>query len=137
MQGHEPSRGVQVLATGATTALVVLTGLCSLFLGTIGYFGLQFGILTGCTTDFACTETLCSPCVAPFTWLTVGAGIQLLLLICLVVLTWRFWSRGRRSLVVGTAAAILVASIATVVVTTSAADRSYTRPSAAALPSRS
>jgi phosphoglycerol transferase MdoB-like AlkP superfamily enzyme len=128
---HEPSRGVQALATGATTALVGLAGLSSLFLGTLGYFGLQFGIMTGCTNEYFCTETLCSPCVAPFTWLTVGAGVQLLLLAGLVVVTWRFWRRQRRSIVAGAAAAILVASIATVVVTTNAADGSYARASAA------
>lgn len=133
MQHHEQVGGLRVLASGATTALVVLAGLCSLSLGTLGYLYLQFGIMTGCTNAHLCSETLCSPCVAPFTWLTVGAGTQLLLLVCLVVLTWRFWRRRRRSLVAGTAAAVLIASLVTVAVTTGAADRSYLRPSAGAV----
>ncbi len=105
--------------------LAVLT---PLFLASIGYMMLQFGIMTGCTTQYNCTETLCSPCVAPFTWLSVGAAIQVLLLLCAIVIARRYWRRWSRSAVAAAGAAILVMSTATVAATTQVADSSYCRP---------
>jgi hypothetical protein len=32
------------------------------FIGTIGSFGVGFGVMTGCTNDYLCTITDCSPC---------------------------------------------------------------------------
>jgi hypothetical protein len=99
-----------------------------LLLASIGYMALQFGIMTGCTTQYSCTETLCAPCVEPFAWLSVGAAVQVLLLLCAVVIAWRCWRRWSRIAVATAAAALLVMSIATVAGTTHVADSSYCRP---------
>jgi peptidoglycan/LPS O-acetylase OafA/YrhL len=120
--------------TAAVVALVALAGLTPLALASIGYIAVQFGIMTGCTTQYNCAETLCSPCVEPFTWLTVGAVVQALLLLCAIVLAWRYWRRWSRAAVAGAAAVILAVSIATVAVTTQIADNSYCRPGTPAPP---
>jgi glucan phosphoethanolaminetransferase (alkaline phosphatase superfamily) len=116
------------LVTAAVVALVAIAGLTPLAMASIGYMALQFGIMTGCTTQYNCSETLCSPCVEPFTWLTVGAVVQALLLLCAIVLAWRYWRRWSRAAVAGAAAVILAVSIVTVTVTTQVADSSYCRP---------
>jgi len=121
-----PSNVRRAPDTVITWALVGLGGAIPFALATLGYFGLQFGIMTSCTNEYACTETLCAPCVPTFTWLTVGAGLQVLLIIALLVGAVRYWRR--RGLVAAVVAGVILASVGTVVGTTWAADRAYCRP---------
>jgi hypothetical protein len=94
-------------------------------LATIGSFGVGFGTMTGCTDDYRCTSTGCSPCAATSAWLTVGwVGQALLLLVALLlaVLAWR--GVGLRA-VRRIALALGGLSVALIIVTTALAMNSY------------
>jgi hypothetical protein len=55
------------------TALAASVALAETFLlGTLGWFGVAFGIGSTCTDDFSCGSGSCVPCVKAHTWVTAG-----------------------------------------------------------------
>ncbi len=103
---------------GAALALILL-------IGTVGSFGVGFGVLTDCTNVFSCTSTDCAPCSTAGRWLAGGWAAQAVLLVAglaLAVLA----RRGRRPRAVRAAALVLAGlSVALIVTTTALARQSY------------
>jgi hypothetical protein len=117
-----PSRRTAARVPGwsVTTALRASLAVV-LLLGTLGSFGVGFGLMTRCTDTYSCTATGCPPCATTNAWLTAGwAGQGLLLLIGLVLAVLA--SRHVRPPAVRVAALLLApVSIALLVATTALA----------------
>jgi multisubunit Na+/H+ antiporter MnhB subunit len=115
------------LALVAGIVLVSLGVALCLLLGTLGWFAVGFGTMTGCTNDYSCTETGCPPCRTTGTWINLGGVVQLLLAtagIVLLVLATRI----RPHLLAAAGLALLVLSVLAFVGTTWAAQHWYCRP---------
>ena len=98
-------------------------------LGSLGWFGLGFGIMTDCTNNYSCTETGCSPCATTERWINAGGITQWILFAIGIVVLVKGVRAGRGpALLIGGAVALLVASTLTVVGTTWLARHSYCRP---------
>lgn len=111
--------------------LVALAIATSLALGTLGWVVVGMGVMTDCTTDYSCSASGCAPCAATSRWITVGGLAQLALAVAGVVVLVRAIAttrERRRAAVLPLAGALLLAtSLATVAVTTVAAQASYCR----------
>lgn len=107
--------------------LTVAIGVC-LLLGTFGWFFVGFGMMTGCTNDYSCTTTGCSPCATTERWINAGGITQWLLAVAGIVVMV-LGARGERAttLLVG-GAVLLVVSVLTFVGTTWLASESYCQP---------
>jgi hypothetical protein len=103
---------------GAALALILL-------IGTVGSFGVGFGVSTDCTNVFSCTTTDCAPCVGAGRWLAGGWAGQAVLLVSALALAV-LARRGLQPRAVRTAALVLAAlSVALIVTTTALARQSY------------
>jgi hypothetical protein len=87
-----------------------------------------FATMTDCTDIYGCTDSGCAPCDAASRWITAGGVTQLSLALAgAVLLVLGVRSAWRARLVLG-GVALLAASVATVVATTSRASESYCQP---------
>src|SRR5262245_29182662 len=113
-----------------TAGIVLLAGsvvLCGL-LGTVGWFGVGFGMMTDCTDDYSCTQTGCPPCGTAETWINVGGLLQWGLAAAAVV-ALACSTRIRRPWVLLAAGPLVSAlSVAAIVGTTWQAQESYCQP---------
>ena len=115
-----PGSAGATVRTGLGAALALI-----LLIGTVGSFGVGFGVLTDCTDLYRCTTTACAPCAGAGRWLAGGWAGQAVLLVgglALAVLA----RRGLRPRAVRTAALVLAAlSVALIVTTTALVRQSY------------
>lgn len=100
-------------------------GAIAFLLGTLGSFMVGFGVMTGCTNTYDCTETSCSPCSATSRWLGAGAATQTLVVLAVIaVLVTSGTARVRhRMLPVGVI--LLTVSVLSFAVTSRVASGSY------------
>ena len=97
----------------------------SLLLGTLGWFAVGFGTMTDCTSKYDCTETNCPPCAATLHWINAGGIAQWVLAgTGAVVLARRRRAQPHPDLAFR-GAALLAASVLTMVGTTWRANQSY------------
>ncbi len=118
----------QRVLTVVGIVLVALGIVMSILLGTLGWFGIGFGIMTDCTNNYSCTETGCAPCDTTGAWINAGGIIQLGLAVAGVVLLVRGLNSSHRAVLALGGVALVVASVATVVGTTWRAEESFCQP---------
>lgn len=104
----------------------ILGGLVAAFLGSIGWLGTGFGVITSCTDHFSCVIDTCAPCAAANHWIDAGGIGQWILVVAagvLLVLGEKrpYW----RSPLVVASVFILPSSIAWISISTGQAMHSF------------
>jgi hypothetical protein len=107
------------------TGLVSVAIGTSLLLGTFGWFGVGFGMMTDCTNKYGCTETGCPPCATTEHWINAGGIAQWVLAGSGVVVLVRRRRADQHADLALSGAALLAMSVLTMVGTTWRARQSY------------
>ena len=107
------------------TGLVSVAIGTSLLLGTLGWFGVGFGMMTDCSNKYSCTETGCPPCATAEHCINAGGIAQWVLAGMGVVVLVRRRRAKQHADLAACGAALLAMSVLTMVGTTWRAHQSY------------
>jgi hypothetical protein len=124
MMVPDPGRRVWPAWTVAVSAAVA--GLLAVLLGTIGWFGVGFGVGSNCTDKFSCGSGSCAPCAVAHGWIIaggVGQWVLVAVVVALLVLGLRR-PRWRRAAALASVA-LLPLSVAWITATTVVAEHSF------------
>ena len=104
----------------------VLAGLVAAVLGSVGWWGAGFGVISSCTDHFSCVIDTCAPCATANYWIDAGAIGQWIFVIGAFVLLMLGMKRPRwRPVVVIASIAIMPLSIAWINISSNIALHSF------------
>lgn len=107
-------------------ALVTVTLVLTLILGTFGWLGTAFGIGSNCTDRFDCASGSCAPCATAHTWVTAGGiGQWALATATVTILALGIRHPRWRQPATITASTLIPASIAWFAISTAIAQHSF------------